>query len=314
MSSSSPDSSRPAVSRHQPVLLRETLSWLDLKPGQVVVDGTVGGGGHSRHILTRIGPTGTLIGLDRDPMMLAYAGEKVRGDNVHLIHSSYALLPSVLERLGRTSVDRVLLDLGLSSDQLSDSARGFGFESTGDLDLRFDVTQGRPAWRLLEEMEESDLETILKEYGEEHFSGSIARSLVWERRQKPLRTAQDLTAAVSKGIPERFLRDARKHPATRVFQALRIAVNRELEQLESLLNEGLSATLAPGGRAVVISFHSLEDRLVKNAFQDEERWQNLTSKPVQASAAEQRLNPRSRTAKLRAARRTGPPTPIPTTP
>jgi 16S rRNA (cytosine1402-N4)-methyltransferase len=306
MSSSTPDNSRPAVSRHQPVLLRETLTWLDLRPGLVVVDGTVGAGGHSQHILSRIGPTGTLIGLDRDPMMLNFAGAKVRGDNVHLVHSSYARLPQVLESLGRTRVDRVLLDLGLSSDQLSDAGRGFGFEAAGDLDLRFDITQGQPAWQLLETIDEADLERILTDYGEEHFSGAIARNIVRTRSARPIRTPQDLTAAVSAGIPDRFLRDARKHPATRVFQALRIAVNRELEQLESLLSEGLSATLAPGGRAVVISFHSLEDRLVKNAFQDEKRWQNLTSKPVQASAAEERLNPRSRTAKLRAALRTEP--------
>ena len=309
MSQSSPDVPRPAVSRHQSVLLRETLAWLDLKPGLVVIDGTVGGGGHSRHILKQIQPGGTLIGLDRDPMMLRFAGSLLQGDRVHLVHSSYARLPEVIARLGVPTIDRVLLDLGLSSDQLADADRGFGFEADGLLDLRFDVSQGRPAWQWLAEIEEADLETILKEYGEEHFSGSIARSILRVRQSKPIRTARELTAAVSAGVPERFLRDARKHPATRVFQALRIAVNRELEQLSSVLSDGLPATLTPGGRAVVISFHSLEDRLVKNAFQDEKRWQNLTSRPVQASAAEQRLNPRCRTAKLRAAARTPPSTP-----
>lgn len=301
MSHSSPDPTRPAVSRHQPVLLREVLSWLDLKPGLVVVDGTVGGGGHSQHILSRIGPSGTLIGLDRDPMMLGFAAGKVRGDNVHLVQSSYSRLPDVLHSLNIPSVDRVLLDLGLSSDQLSDAGRGFGFDAGGPLDLRFDTTQGEPAWKLLEHIDEHDLERIFTEFGEEHFSGPIARGIVRIRQTQPIRTAGDLTAAVSQSIPERFLRDARKHPATRVFQALRIEVNRELEQLQSMLDEGLPTTLAPGGRAVVITFHSLEDRRVKDAFRDEERWQNLTSKPVQASAAEQRLNPRSRTAKLRAA-------------
>ena len=289
---------------HQPVLVREVLQWLDLRPGLTVVDGTVGAGGHSRQILSRLGPDGLLIGLDRDPMMLAHAATRVSGPNVRLVQSSYARLPEVLESLSIPKIDRILLDLGLSSDQLSDAPRGFGFDAEGPLDLRFDTSMGSPAWQLLEQIEINELERILKEYGEEQFSGLIARRLVERRATHPVRTAADLTRAVTEAIPERFLRDARKHPATRVFQALRIAVNEELDQLTSALAEGIPGALAPEGRAVVISFHSLEDRIVKEAFRDDVRWVNLTSKPIQATAAEQRLNPRSRTAKLRAATRT----------
>ena len=299
---------RPHVSPHHvPVLLEEVLEYLDLANGQVVVDGTVGAGGHSQEIVSRIGSEGTLIGLDRDPMMLDIARQQLKQPNCHLYHARYADLADVLERhRERTgqeiqNVDRVLLDLGLSSDQLADEARGFSFSSLGELDLRFDVTSGEPAWRILERASEREIGRILMEYGEERFSRRIARELVSRRRSKPVRTASDLVDAVSQAVPKRFQRQARRQPATRVFQAFRIAANDELQSLEHAFQSDLYACLATGGRIVAISFHSLEDRIVKEALRDKTRWSRLTKKPIQAGPAEKRLNPRCRSAKLRAA-------------
>jgi 16S rRNA (cytosine1402-N4)-methyltransferase len=281
--------------------MREVLRYLDLQPGITVVDGTVGAGGHSKEILKLISPTGRLIGLDRDSMMLGFASQALTAANCSLHQTSYAELPEILETLELSTVDRVLLDLGLSSDQLADDDRGFGFESKGPLDLRFDISRGKPAWKLIEECDEARLADILHNWGEERFSKQIARRLTEQRKTAPVRTPEDLVQAVGEAVPGSFRSRARKHPATRVFQALRIAVNDELQHLEEFLQEGLFSSLSPGGKAVVISFHSLEDRLVKNAFRDVKRWKNLTTKPVTASAVEQKVNPRSRTAKLRAA-------------
>lgn len=306
MSGKSGDQKRPV---HIPVLLREVMEQLDLSPGLVVVDGTVGAGGHSQHILKQIGTTGTLIGLDRDEMMLGFAREKLGAETLpdgqcFLRQASYAELPAVLEELQIPSVDRVLLDLGLSSDQLSDEMRGFGFETPGDLDLRFDTRQGIPAWQLLETLSEAELVEIMEVYGEERFSQRIASQLVQQRKTNPVRTAADLIKAVQTAMPAKALATARKNPATRVFQALRIAANQELEQLETMLDAVLPQALKPGGRAVIISFHSLEDRMVKQAFKDRDQWKNLTAKPITATQAEQRVNPRCRTAKLRVAVKT----------
>jgi len=297
-----PESTRERNSPvHRPVLLREVIQYLDLKPGLTVVDGTVGAGGHSQHILKKIGSEGKLIGLDRDSMMLRHAEKVLSAENCRLIQSSYADLEQVLEEQEIGHVDRILLDLGLSSDQLADDERGFGFQSTGPLDLRFDTSRGKPAWKFIDKLDETELAEILKTYGEERFSRSIAKQLVACRTTHPIRTAGDLVEAVSQSVPKPFQQQSRKHPATRVFQALRIAVNDELKHLQTALDETLYRCLAPGGQGVVISFHSLEDRLVKQAFRDQNRWQNLTTKPVTASTAEKRMNPRSRTAKLRAA-------------
>ncbi len=300
MSSSSSSDSTPPLSVHLPVLMREVLRALDPQPGQIIVDGTAGGGGHSREILKRIGDTGTLIGLDRDPMMLQLAAQKVQGDNVHLIHASYALLPQVLEDLGIAQVDGILLDLGLSSDQLADRRRGFGFAAEGPLDLRFDTSAGEPAWQLLERLNEEELATIFTEFGEERFASQIAARIVETRKRKPILTAQDLTAVVTAAVTSKR---SDRQPATRVFQALRIATNEELGQLEVFLKSHLQDFLKTGGRGAIISFHSLEDRLVKNAFRDKHRFRVLTPKPVIPAAVEQRANPRSRSAKLRAVER-----------
>lgn len=296
-------SGEPEKSVHRPVLVREVVQWLDLQTGLVVVDGTVGAGGHSRHILEHIGPEGTLIGLDRDTAMLARARAHCDRPNCELRQASYAELPEVLSELGIEQVDRVLLDLGLSSDQLAEGERGFSFEAEGPLDLRFDTSQSRPAWQWLAELDEEQITETLQQLGEERFAQQIARALVDTRKSQPVRTARDLVEVVEAAVPGRFQRQSRKHPATRVFQAIRMAVNDELGHLQRILEGGLPQCIRPGGRAVIISFHSLEDRLVKRTFRDQQQWQNLTSKPIRATAAEQRLNPRSRSAKLRAALR-----------
>jgi 16S rRNA (cytosine1402-N4)-methyltransferase len=302
MAESPPGSpAEPHRSVHVPVLLRETLTALDLQPGQIVVDGTIGAAGHAREIQRRIQPGGTLIGLDRDPMMLHIAARHVTPPSVHLVHASYAELPRVLDELQIPAVDRILLDLGYSSDQLADSSRGFSFAGDGPLDLRFDVTTGEPASELLARLDEDELADILERYGEVPHSRRLARELAVARARRPIRTAADLVSAVG-GTSRRGAGGAR-HPATQVFQALRIAVNRELEQIETALHGSLHGCLKPGGILAVISFHSLEDRLVKQAFREPTLWQPLLPKPVTASPSEQRINPRSRSAKLRSAKR-----------
>ncbi len=302
MDNDSPQEPSPSPSAHHiPVLLREVLDALDLEPGLTVVDGTLGAAGHSQHILKRIGPEGLLIGLDRDPMMLGLARSVIQQSNAELHHASYAELPAVLETLQIGQVDRILLDLGLSSDQLADRARGFGFQTGGPLDLRFDPSSGRPAHELLACLDADELTRIFETFGEERFSRAIAHEIVASRKTTPVNSAEDLVAAVAAAVPGKFQRTARKHPATRVFQALRIAVNDELGHLECALNQALPNALAPGGRLVIITFHSLEDRLVKQAFRGSDQWQSLTQKPITATRNEQRINPRSRTAKLRAA-------------
>jgi 16S rRNA (cytosine1402-N4)-methyltransferase len=282
---------------HVPVLLGPVLDFLDLHPGLVVVDGTVGAGGHAQHILERIQPGGRLIGMDRDPMMLAHARKVLTQPDVCLVHANYADLGQALAGRGLSFVDRVLIDLGLSSDQLADAGRGFSFDADGPLDMRFDTSHGPTAADLVNRCPEAELARILFEYGEERHSRRIARRIV---AQRPIRTAAELAELVRRAAPPHRGRQ-RIHPATRVFQALRIAANDELGALRTLLHNELPRVLRPGGRAVVISFHSLEDRLVKQAFRDRDRWENLTRKPVIADEAELRANPRSRSAKLRAA-------------
>ncbi|QDU80853.1 Ribosomal RNA small subunit methyltransferase H [Polystyrenella longa] len=297
---------------HQPVMLREVLRALELRDGLRVVDGTVGAAGHSVQIRPLIAPNGILIGTDRDPMMLEYARinlekaaaeKEIAGTPYHLCQGSYALLPEYLKKLGLPQVDRVLLDLGLSSDQLADGDRGFSFHAEGPLDLRFDTTSGKPASEWLQEWSEEELVEILENWGEEKFSRQIAAALVAGKPRRSINTASDLVNVVMQAIPVKVTRDSRKHPATRVFQALRIAVNEELRQLEVMLDEILPQCLATDGLAVIITFHSLEDRMVKNAFKKNAIWTNLTPKPIEPTRVEQKVNPRSRSAKVRVARR-----------
>jgi 16S rRNA (cytosine1402-N4)-methyltransferase len=287
---------------HRPVLAEEILEWLAPRAGAVLVDGTVGGGGHAAMLAKRVGPGGRLIGLDRDPAMLELAREAVAGLPVDFFLSSYRDLKRILDELGVARVDGVLLDLGLSSDQLAWTQRGFSFVAEGPLDMRFDSQSSAPsAQELVNQLSGEELARIFFEYGEERYSRQIARGIVEARRREPIRTTAQLSELIRRSVP-RAVGHGTIDPATRVFQALRIAVNQELEQLDTAL-EQIPELLAPGGRFAIISFHSLEDRRVKNAFKADRRLNVLTKKPLTASARELAVNPRSRSAKLRVAER-----------
>lgn len=285
---------------HVPVLLDEVVEWLNPQPGMTLVDGTLGGGGHTRALAERVSPGGEVLAFDRDPAALATAERELRGLSVKLVHANFAELPAVLRQLDVAAVDGVVLDLGLSSDQIADEARGFSFDSAGSLDLRFDTGEGQPAWRLLERLTERELADLIFQYGEERYSRRIARRIVERRSANPIRTAGELASLVRSCVPRSPGHQI--NPATRTFQALRIAVNQELTSLERILAE-LPDCLRPGARVAVISFHSLEDRLVKTAFRDVPRYEVLTRKPIRPSDAEVARNPRSRSAKLRVAAR-----------
>lgn len=285
---------------HRSVLLDEVVNWLAPREGAVLVDGTAGAGGHTRALAMRVGEAGRVIGLDRDPSMLALAAEAVVGLPVTLAQAAYTEAGAVLEGLGLGPVDGVLLDLGLSSDQLAWSGRGFSFATDGPLDMRFDPAGDDPtAADLVNSLKEEELARIFHEFGEERYSRRVARRIVETRRSGPIRTTGELAAVVRRSIPGKW---GPIDPATRVFQALRIAVNDELEHLDAAL-ERLPDWLRVGGRLAVISFHSLEDRRVKHAFRDDPRLHVLTRKPVTASPAEVSTNPRARSAKLRVAER-----------
>jgi 16S rRNA (cytosine1402-N4)-methyltransferase len=248
----------------------------------------------------RVAPDGFVLALDRDPAAVAAAAQALSGRPVKVAQANFCDLPELIRDLGLSAVDGVLLDLGLSSDQLADGARGFSFDASGSLDLRFDPTQGEPAWQLLDKLREQPLADLIYRYGEERFSRRIARRIVETRRIQPIRTAEQLARLVRSCVPR-----SRGHgidPATRTFQAIRIAVNDELGSLQRALKR-IPDCLRPGGRFVVISFHSLEDRLVKEAFRGDPRLQCLSKKPVRPSEQESAENPRSRSAKLRAAAR-----------
>jgi 16S rRNA (cytosine1402-N4)-methyltransferase len=287
-------------SQHVPVLAEETLAWLRPAAGQTIVDGTLGGCGHARLLAEAVGASGRVIGLDRDPAVIEQASQRLGGSPLEPVLANYADLPEVLAERKIAAVDGIVLDLGLSSDQLADEGRGFSFHSTGPLDLRFDTTRGEPAWKLLERLSDEHLANIIFEHGEERYSRRIARRIVERRRASPVRTAAELAELVRGAVPRG--RHERIDPATRTFQALRIAVNEELKWLALALRR-LPDCLRTDGRMVVISFHSLEDRLVKEAFRDDERLEVLTKRPVRASETELSINPRARSAKLRVAER-----------
>ena len=286
---------------HVPVMLDEVIHWIEPCPGKVIVDGTFGGGGHAGAIAKLVAPTGTVIGLDRDPAAVEAAERTFANLPIRPVLANFCDLPEVLEQLEVSSIDGAVLDLGLSSDQLADTQRGFSFSSTGPLDLRFDTTRGEPAARLVNRLSAEHLADLIYAYGEERHSRRIARKIIARRREKPIETAAELAELVRRSIPTTRGRQ-QIDPATRTFQALRIAVNEELKSLEIALRR-LPECLTPGACLVVISFHSLEDRRVKEAFRDDERYEVLTKKPVRPSADEVDRNPRARSAKLRAARR-----------
>jgi 16S rRNA (cytosine1402-N4)-methyltransferase len=284
--------------RHQPVLSAETLRLLNPHPGEIWVDCTVGVGGHARLIAEKLGDSGRLIGIDQDPTMLDLARERLSGLPVALVYANFDQLGGVLSNLGIVAVDGILADLGFCSDQLVEASRGFSFRVDGPLDMRLDPTSGETAADMVAQLGEGALADLFWEYGEERFSRRIARKIVEQRKTKPLTTTAELASLVRSCVP----RSGSIDPATRVFQALRIAVNDELGALDRLL-AALPRLLKPGGRAGIISFHSLEDRRVKQAFRTAHVWQPLTKKPVEAGEEEIARNPRARSAKLRVALR-----------
>jgi len=295
---------------HRSVLLDEVVEWLDLRNGVVIVDGTAGAGGHSSAIADRVGSSGRVIALDRDPAMLELAARGTAGKPVTLVQSSYSDLDRVLGDLELDGVDGIVLDLGLASDQLAWGHRGFSFATDGPLDMRFDPKSHTSAADLVNDLDAEELARIIFEYGEERHSRRIARKIVEARRVEPITTTTRLAEVVRKGVPGKW---GAIDPATRTFQALRIEVNDELARLDDLL-ANLTNYLNPGGRAVIISFHSLEDRRVKHAFRDDDQLIVLTKKPVTATAEELATNPRARSAKLRVAQRCPDQNGLPNTP
>lgn len=294
-----------APTQHVPVMPVEVVHWLAPRRGSVMVDCTLGGGGHTRLLAEQVGPEGLVIGIDRDPAAVDATAERLRGLPIKVVASNYTDLPEILEQLEMKTVDGILLDLGLSSDQLADPDRGFSFESEGPLDLRFNTQEGKPAWKLIERLGAEDLADMIYVYGEERYSRRIARRIVQQRHEHPIRTARDLAELVRSCVPRTSGKGRGSiDPATRTFQALRIAVNDELKWLDVSLSR-LPGCLRAGGRIVAISFHSLEDRPVKQAFQSDKRLSVLTPKPVRPGDEEVARNPRSRSAKLRAAQRIG---------
>ncbi len=286
---------------HRPVMAGEVVQALSPRPGQVVVDCTLGEGGHSGQLLPRLLPGGLLIGLDRDREVLETARRALAGygNSVLIEQVNYTDLGGVLTRAGLEAADGVLFDLGVNSAQLDQAERGFSFLRDGPLDMRMDAETGRTAADLVNTLSRKELEWLIRTYGEERFAGRISRRIVTERNVNPIRTTARLAEIVVRAVPGR----SRIHPATRTFQALRLAVNEELDNLKRALPAALEI-LRPGGRICLIAFHSLEDRIVKHTFR---RWSEeklvriLTKKPLRAAAEEVRSNPRSRSARLRAA-------------
>jgi 16S rRNA (cytosine1402-N4)-methyltransferase len=307
---------------HVPVMVEEVMQALAPHPGSLQIDGTLGGGGHAVRILEAISPGGKLLGLDADPAAIERARLRLApyGARAVLRQANFEDLAALASETGFDPADGLLLDLGLSSNQLADEARGFSFRAAGTLDMRFDPSRGEPASALLERLDERGLAALFRRYGEEPFAGRIARAIVEARERAPLASAAALADVIEGAVPFQPAGRHRVHPATRVFQALRIAVNRELEVLEAVLAAGLRI-LRPGGRIVVLTYHSLEDRVVKRFIAGERRGcvcppevpvcvcgrsprlRVVPGTPATPSQDEVASNPRSRSARLRAAER-----------
>ncbi len=293
---------------HEPVLVEEILFWLQCKPGGVYVDCTLGYAGLAVRILDHSAPDGILVGIDRDMTALAEARMRL-GDaiaRVQVRHGNFRDLKTHVADSGVRQVDGVIFDLGVSSPQLDRAERGFSFREDGPLDMRMDQSEGSTAADLIRDLQETELADLIYHLGEERYARRIARAIVQARTQGVIGTTGQLVAVVKRAVPASY-RHGRIHCATRTFQALRIAVNRELEVLEPALRDAVDI-LAPGGRVCVVSFHSLEDRIVKNTFRalasgPQASLRVLTKKPVMASEIERRRNPRSRSAKLRVGER-----------
>ena len=308
---------------HIPVLADEVMSMLAPAPGSLQIDATLGGGGHTERILEATDPDGRLLGLDADGAAIARVDGRLRprfGDRMVLRQGNFRELATIARGAGFDAVDGALFDLGLSSYQLADTKRGFGFRAGGTLDMRFDATRGVPASELVASLDVNELTALFRRYGEEPKAGRIARAIVDARRTSPIATAEELAAIVQRVLPPNPRQPRRTHPATRVFQALRIAVNEELDALEAGLTAALDL-LRPGGRLVVLSYHSLEDRIVKRFLAAERRGcvcppeipvcvcgrnprlRLLTRPSLTPTAEEIASNPRARSARMRAAER-----------
>jgi len=289
---------------HEPVLLKEVMGFLDPAPGEVIIDATVGGGGHAREVMRRISPGGTLIGIDKDPESLKIAHERLKPSegSFRLINKDFRALKEITENINIREVDGVLFDLGISSIQVEAGERGFSIKNNGPLDMRMDRNDGLTARDLVNSLSEDELARLIRDYGEERYHRRIAGAIVRERRKKEILTTAELAGVICGSIP-RGNRRGRIHPATRTFQALRISVNDELRAIEDALEE-TPTVLKKGGRLCVISFHSLEDRIAKNALREYKArgvFRVLTKKPVRAGEEEVSRNPRARSARLRAA-------------
>ncbi|MDP2885948.1 MAG: 16S rRNA (cytosine(1402)-N(4))-methyltransferase RsmH [Ignavibacteria bacterium] len=304
------------VSYHTPVLREEVLTWLITSTDGIYVDATLGGGGHAESILQRLNPTGMLVGFDADPDAIQFAATRLSsfGERVTLVHDNFRNISAALAQRGIDHISGIVFDLGVSSYQIDEPSRGFSFRGDDRLDMRMDPSQALDARAVINQYEEAELADIFWQYGEERASRSIARTIVRQRSGTAIETTGELVALIKSVVGERFLIKT----LARIFQALRIEVNRELESLQSALGQAVSL-LNPGARVVVISYHSLEDRIVKETFKrdaalirpsgnklvpDTElvpKLRILTKKPLEATIEESRLNPRSRSAKLRAA-------------
>ena len=286
------------------MLLAEVLQLLDPKPGFVVVDGTLGGGGHAREILERITPGGILVGIDMDAAALEAAGQRLQhfSKEFRPVKARYEELEGVLDNMGIDKVNGILLDLGVSSFQLDEPARGFSFRKEGPLDMRMDRSHGLTAASIIRTYRQEELSRIIREHGEERWASRIASFIVVMRERKPIETTTDLVEVIKDAIPA-SARRAGGHPARRTFQALRIEVNQELRGLRNALIAG-TGRLASGGRMAAIAYHSLEDRIVKNTFRElkaQAEIEIITKSPITPGPSERRENPRSRGAKLRVA-------------
>lgn len=301
---------------HISVLLQECIDGLNIRPDGIYVDGTLGGAGHSGQIVRHL-DTGLLIGIDRDPVALKAAGERLApfAQNVHLIHSNFCEMAEVLEKLNISGVDGILLDLGVSSPQLDDSSRGFSYMADAPLDMRMNGEDSLSAYDVVNTWPYEELKRILYDYGEERYAPQIASAICRRRENAPIQTTLELVDVIRGAMPPAALRE-KQHPAKRSFQAIRIAVNDELGSVERAMEEAIPL-LNPGGRLAVITFHSLEDRIVKNAMVEASKGctcppnfpvcvcgkkpkvKLITKKPIVASNEELEVNPRSRSAKLR---------------
>lgn len=286
---------------HVPVLVKEALAMLNIKPDGTYVDSTIGLGGHSEAILSALGRNGRLIGIDRDDEAIKYASKRLGNERVILKKGSFSDLTNILLSIDIREVDGVLFDLGVSMLQLKDLRRGFSFISDDRLDMRMDAAQGLTAWDVVNRYTEREVERILREYGEEPFAKRIAKAIAMHRKMSPINTCKELSEIVAKVYRGR----GKTHPATRTFQAIRIEVNKELDELKTGLYNAVNL-LKRNGRLCVITYHSLEDRIVKNFIKEqvkEGRLKAITKKPITPDIDEIRKNPSSRSAKLRGGER-----------